>query len=110
MGGGRGSAPAQPTTTTDMSMFGASKTGAFGNQWKPTAFQKSFVGNAENIMSNAQNALINGDIPEQRINNLYNKFSLFKEHLATSPIVYNPFFSNLSAIPLPTLQNDFSGL
>ena len=75
MGGGRGSAPAQPTTTTDMSMFGASRTGAFGNQWKPTAFQKSFVGNAENIMSNAQNALINGDIPEQRVNNLYNKFN-----------------------------------
>ena len=75
MGGGRGSAPAQPTTTTDMSMFGASTTGAFGNQWKPTAFQKSFVSNAENIMSNAQNALINGDIPEQRVNNLYNKFN-----------------------------------
>ena len=72
MGSG-GSAPAQPTTTTDMSMFGASKTGAFGNEWKPTAFQKSFVGNAENMMSNAQNALMNGDIPEQRVNNLYNK-------------------------------------
>ena len=75
MGGGRGSAPAQPTTTTDMSMFGASTTGAFGNQWKPTAFQKSFVGNAENMMSNAQNALMNGYIPEQRVNNLYNKFN-----------------------------------
>ena len=75
MGGGRDSAPAQPTTTTDMSMFGASTTGAFGNQWKPTAFQKSFVGNAENIMSNAQNALINGYIPEQRVNNLYKKFN-----------------------------------
>lgn len=74
MGSG-GSAPAQPTTTTDMSMFGASRTGAFGNQWKPTAFQKSFVGNAENIMSNAQNALMNGYIPEQRVKNLYNKFN-----------------------------------
>lgn len=68
-------APSQPTTNTDMSMFGSTKTGAFGNTWKPSNFQKQFVGNSQNLMSNAQNALLNEEIPQQRVTDLYNKFN-----------------------------------
>lgn len=72
---GGSSAPAQPTTTTDLSMFGSSKTGAFGNKWNATDFQKQFVGNSENLMSNAQNALLNPELSEQRIKDLNMKFN-----------------------------------
>lgn len=74
MGGGS-SAPPQPTTKTDMSMFGSAKTGAFGNTWTPSNFQKQFVGNSENLMSNAQNALLNPELSEQRIKDLNMKFN-----------------------------------
>lgn len=72
---GGSSAPAQPTTKTDMSMFGSTKTGAFGNTWTPSNFQKQFVGNSENLMSNAQNALLNPELSEQRIKDLNMKFN-----------------------------------
>lgn len=72
---GGSSAPAQPTTTTDLSMFGSSKTGSFGNEWKATDFQKQFVGNSQNLMSNAQNALLNPELSEQRIKDLNMKFN-----------------------------------
>ena len=74
MGGGN-SAPEQPTTKTDMSMFGSTKTGPFGSTWTPSNFQKQFIGNSENLMTNAQNALLNEDISEQRINDLNTKFN-----------------------------------
>lgn len=71
---GSSSTPAQPTTKTDLSMFGSTKSGSFGDTWNPTNFQKTFVNNAQNLMSNAQNALLNETISQDRINNLYNKF------------------------------------
>lgn len=72
---GGSSVPEQPTTKTDMSMFGSTKTGPFGSTWTPSNFQKQFVGNSENLMTNAQNALLNEDISEARINNLNTKFN-----------------------------------
>lgn len=72
---GSSDAPAQPTTKTDLAMFGSTKSGSFGDKWNPTDFQKQFVGNSENLMSNAQNALLNPELSEQRIKDLNMKFN-----------------------------------
>ena len=63
-------APDQPTTTTNMGMFGATTTGPFGTTWTPSSFQTQFVNNAQGMMSNAQNALLNPSLSEDRIRNL----------------------------------------
>lgn len=75
MGGSSDKAPAQPTTKTDLGAFGTTTTGSFGNTWNPTSFQQGFINNAQTLMSNAQNALLNQEISEERIKNLYNKFN-----------------------------------
>lgn len=68
--GKKSKAPSQPTTTADMGQFGSTTTGKFGSTWNPTEWQTGFVNNAQNLMSNAQNALLNPELSERRINDL----------------------------------------
>lgn len=70
MGSKKSKAPAQPTTTADMGQFGSTTSGSFGSTWNPTQWQTGFVNNAQNLMSNAQNALLNPELSERRINDL----------------------------------------
>ena len=62
---GKKKAPAQPTTKTDMGLFGWTTTGSFGSTFNPTDFQKTFVNNAENAMLNAQNAYNNREVAQE---------------------------------------------
>lgn len=70
MGGSKSKAPEQPTTTTNMGQFGSTTTSKTGSTWNPTAFQTQFVNNSQDLISNAQNALVNPSLSEARINDL----------------------------------------
>ena len=61
------SAPSQPTTTTDMGQFGYTTTGGFGSKWGATPFQKSFIESAQNRMNNANKALENRTVSQERV-------------------------------------------
>lgn len=75
-------APAQPTTKTDMGLFGSTTTGSFGSTFNPTDFQTQFVTNAENAMLNAQNAYNNREVAQEAVDNMNRQFQTdFKNQL-----------------------------
>ena len=69
------SAPSQPTTTTDMGQFGYTTTGGFGSKWGATPFQKSFIESAQNRMNNANKALENRTVSQERVQAMQNQFN-----------------------------------
>ena len=73
---GKKKAPAQPTTKTDMGLFGSTTTGSFGSTFNPTDFQKQFVNNAQNAMLNAQNAYNNREIAQEAVDNMNRQYQL----------------------------------
>lgn len=73
---GKKKAPAQPTTKSDMGLFGSTTTGSFGSTFNPTDFQKTFVNNAENAMLNAQNAYNNREIAQEAVDNMNRQYQL----------------------------------
>lgn len=73
---GKKKAPAQPTTKTDMGLFGSTTTGSFGSTFNPTDFQKTFVNNAENAMLNAQNAYNNREVAQEAVDDMNRQYQL----------------------------------
>lgn len=73
---GKKKAPAQPTTKSDMGLFGSTTTGSFGSTFNPTDFQKTFVNNAQNAMLNAQNAYNNREIAQEAVDNMNRQYQL----------------------------------
>lgn len=69
-------APKQPTTKSDMGLFGSTTTGSFGSTFNPTDFQKQFVTNAENAMLNAQNAYNNREVAQEAVDNMNRQYQL----------------------------------
>ena len=73
---GKKKAPKQPTTKSDMGLFGSTTTGSFGSTFNPTDFQTQFVNNAENAMLNAQNAYNNREIAQEAVDNMNRQYQL----------------------------------
>ena len=73
---GKKKAPKQPTTKSDMGLFGSTTTGSFGSTFNPTDFQKTFVNNAENAMLNAQNAYNNREVAQEAVDNMNRQYQL----------------------------------
>ena len=71
---GKKKAPKQPTTKSDMGLFGSTTTGSFGSTFNPTDFQKTFVNNAENAMLNAQNAYNNREVAQEAVDNMNRQY------------------------------------
>ena len=69
------SAPEQPTTKTDMGKFGFTTTGSFGSKWGATPFQESFIESAQNRMNNANKALENRTVSQERVQAMQNQFN-----------------------------------
>lgn len=68
-------APAQPTTKTDMGQFGYTTTGSFGSKWGATPFQQSFIESAQNRMNNANKALEDRTVSEERVKAMQNQYN-----------------------------------
>ena len=73
---GKPKAPKQPTTKSDMGLFGSTTTGSFGSTFNPTDFQKTFVNNAQNAMLNAQNAYNNREVAQEAVDNMNRQYQL----------------------------------
>ena len=73
---GKKKAPAQPTTKSDMGLFGSTTTGSFGSTFNPTDFQTQFVNNAQNAMLNAQNAYNNREVAQEAVDNMNRQYQL----------------------------------
>ena len=73
---GKKKAPKQPTTKSDMGLFGSTTTGSFGSTFNPTDFQTQFVNNAENAMLNAQNAYNNREVAQEAVDNMNRQYQL----------------------------------
>ncbi len=69
------SAPSQPTTKTDMGQFGYTTTGSFGSKWGATPFQQSFIESAQNRMDNANKALEDRTVSQERVQAMQNQFN-----------------------------------
>lgn len=82
---GKKKAPAQPTTKSDMGLFGSTTTGSFGSTFNPTDFQKQFVTNAENAMINAQNAYNNREVAQEAVDNMNRQFQTDFQNQLLSP-------------------------
>ena len=73
---GKKKAPKQPTTKSDMGLFGSTTTGSFGSTFNPTDFQTQFVNNAENAMLNAQNAYNNREVAQDAVDDMNRQYQL----------------------------------
>ena len=73
---GKKKAPAQPTTKSDMGLFGSTTTGSFGSTFNPTDFQTQFTKNAENAMLNAQNVYNNREVAQEAVDNMNRQYQL----------------------------------
>ncbi|MCQ2975129.1 MAG: hypothetical protein MJ211_10035 [Bacteroidales bacterium] len=65
----------QPTTTTNLGTFGSTTTGATGSTWTPSDFQNKFTTNAQQQALNAQNAISDRAVSEEKVNAMNSKFN-----------------------------------
>lgn len=102
---GKKKAPAQPTTKTDMGLFGSTTTGAFGSTFNPTDFQKTFVNNAQNAMLNAQNAYNNREIAQEAVDNMNRQYQTDFQNQLLAPALSKGWLRGSTAQDVATVAN-----
>ncbi|MGN1153581.1 MAG: tail fiber domain-containing protein [Candidatus Gastranaerophilaceae bacterium] len=103
--GNSNKAPSQPTTTTDMGLFGSTKTGRKGSTFTPTDFQTQFVTNAENAMINAQNAYNNREVAQEAVDNMNRQYQLDFQNQLLSPALSKGWLRGSTAQDVATVAN-----
>ena len=102
---GKKKAPAQPTTTADMGLFGSTTTGAFGSTFNPTEFQTDFVNNAQNAVLNAQNAYNNREIAQEAVDNMNRQYQTDFENQLLAPALSKGWLRGSTAQDVATVAN-----
>ena len=102
---GKKKAPKQPTTKSDMGLFGSTTTGSFGSTFNPTDFQKTFVNNAENAMLNAQNAYNNREVAQEAVDNMNRQFQLDFQNQILAPALSKNLLRGSTAQDAVTVGN-----
>ena len=102
---GKKKAPAQPTTKTDMGLFGSTTTGSFGSTFNPTDFQKTFVNNAQNAMLNAQNAYNNREVAQEAVDNMNRQFQIDFQNQILAPALSKNLLRGSTAQDAITVGN-----
>lgn len=102
---GKKKAPAQPTTTADMGLFGSTTTGSFGSTFNPTDFQKTFVNNAQNAMLNAQNAYNNREIAQEAVDNMNRQYQTDFQNQLLAPALSKGWLRGSTAQDVATVAN-----
>ena len=102
---GKRKAPAQPTTKTDMGLFGSTTTGSFGSTFNPTDFQKTFVNNAQNAMLNAQNAYNNREIAQEAVDNMNRQYQTDFQNQLLAPALSKGWLRGSTAQDVATVAN-----
>lgn len=103
--GSKKKAPAQPTTKTDMGLFGNTVTGAKGSTFNPTDFQKTFVNNAENAMLNAQNAYNNREVAQEAVDNMNRQYQTDFQNQLLAPALSKGWLRGSTAQDVATVAN-----
>ena len=102
---GKKSAPKQPTTKTDMGMFGSTTTGSFGSKFNPTNFQKQFVNNAQNAIINAQNAYNNREVAQEAVDNMNRQYQTDFQNQLLAPALSKGWLRGSTAQDVATVAN-----
>ena len=102
---GKKKAPAQPTTKSDMGLFGSTTTGAFGSTFNPTDFQTQFVNNAENAMLNAQNAYNNREVAQEAVDNMNRQYQTDFQNQLLAPALSKGWLRGSTAQDVATVAN-----
>ena len=102
---GKKKAPKQPTTKSDMGLFGSTTTGSFGSTFNPTDFQTQFVNNAENAMLNAQNAYNNREIAQEAVDNMNRQYQLDFQNQLLAPALSKGWLRGSTAQDVATVAN-----
>lgn len=102
---GKKKAPAQPTTKSDMGLFGSTTTGSFGSTFNPTDFQTQFVNNAQNAMLNAQNAYNNREIAQEAVDNMNRQYQTDFQNQLLAPALSKGWLRGSTAQDVATVAN-----
>ena len=102
---GKKKAPKQPTTKSDMGLFGSTTTGSFGSTFNPTDFQKTFVNNAQNAMLNAQNAYNNREIAQEAVDNMNRQYQTDFQNQLLAPALSKGWLRGSTAQDVATVAN-----
>ena len=102
---GKKKAPKQPTTKSDMGLFGSTTTGSFGSTFNPTDFQKTFVNNAENAMLNAQNAYNNREVAQEVVDNMNRQYQTDFQNQLLAPALSKGWLRGSTAQDVATVAN-----
>ena len=101
-----------PTTTTDMGMFGSTTTGAKGSTFNATDFQKKFTEANEANALNYQNALnnlvttdISRDIAQEAVDNMNRQYQLDFQNQLLSPALSKGWLRGSTAQDVATVAN-----
>jgi Rps23 Pro-64 3,4-dihydroxylase Tpa1-like proline 4-hydroxylase len=102
---GKKKAPAQPTTKSDMGLFGSTTTGAFGSTFNPTDFQTTFTNNAEQAILNAQNAYNNREIAQEAVDNMNRQYQTDFQNQLLAPALSKGWLRGSTAQDVATVAN-----
>lgn len=102
---GKKKAPAQPTTKSDMGLFGSTTTGSFGSTFNPTDFQNEFVTNAQNAMINAQNAYNNREVAQEAVDNMNRQYQTDFQNQLLAPALSKGWLRGSTAQDVATVAN-----
>ena len=102
---GKKKAPKQPTTKSDMGLFGSTTTGSFGSTFNPTDFQTQFVNNAQNAMLNAQNAYNNREIAQEAVDNMNRQYQTDFQNQLLAPALSKGWLRGSTAQDVATVAN-----
>ena len=102
---GKKKAPKQPTTKSDMGLFGSTTTGSFGSTFNPTDFQTQFVNNAENAMINAQNAYNNREVAQEAVDNMNRQYQTDFQNQLLAPALSKGWLRGSTAQDVATVAN-----
>ena len=105
MGKGKKVSDKNPTTTTDMGLFGSTTTGHFGSTFNPTDFQKQFTTNAEQAMLNAQNAYNNREIAQEAVDNMNRQYQTDFQNQLLAPALSKGWLRGSTAQDVATVAN-----
>lgn len=103
--GKKNKAPAQPTTKTDLGMFGSTTTGSFGSTFNPTDFQKQYTGMTQDAIINAQNAINNREIAQEAVDNMNRQYQLDFQNQMLAPALSKGWLRGSTAQDVATVAN-----
>ena len=105
MGKGKKVSDKNPTTTTDMGLFGSTTTGHFGSTFNPTDFQTQLVNDAENAILKAQNAYNNREIAQEAVDNMNRQYQTDFQNQLLAPALSKGWLRGSTAQDVATVAN-----